>query len=84
MRSVTVYSTEACQTCAQVKSLLDAREIPYEEVVIARDSTQHKELGERTGLMTLPQVFIGRILLGGGRETMAAASNGLLDDMLVD
>lgn len=84
MRTVTVYSTEVCQSCEQVKGMLAAREIPYEEVVVAPDSPELEELARRSGMMSLPQVFVGSILLGGGTETMAAASSGMLDDLLVD
>ena len=35
-------------------------------------------------MRTLPQVYVGSILVGGGSETMAAASSGMLDDLLVD
>ncbi len=84
MRKVTVYSTEVCQSCDQVKNMLSAREIPYEEVVVQRDSPELEELAARSGMMSLPQVYIGAILIGGGTETMAAASSGMLDDLLVD
>jgi len=84
MRKVTVYSMEVCSTCDQVKGMLDAREIPYEEVVLGPDSPQLDDLAQRSGMKTLPQVYIGSILLGGGTETMAAASTGMLDDLLVD
>jgi glutaredoxin 3 len=84
VRKVTVYSTEVCQSCDQVKNMLSAREIPYEEVVIAPDSPELDELAARSGMMTLPQIYIGAILIGGGTETMAAASSGMLDDLLVD
>ncbi|MEA2191999.1 MAG: glutaredoxin 3 [Solirubrobacteraceae bacterium] len=84
MRKVTVYSTEVCQSCDQVKNMLSAREIPYEEVVVAPDSPELEELAARSGMMTLPQIYVGAILIGGGTETMAAASSGMLDDLLVD
>lgn len=84
MRAVTVYSTEVCQSCEQVKAMFDARDIPYEEVVVAPDSPQLAELTERSGMMTLPQVYVGAILIGGGDETMAAAGSGMLDDLLED
>ncbi|MEA2218373.1 MAG: glutaredoxin 3 [Solirubrobacteraceae bacterium] len=84
MRKVTVYSMEVCQTCEQVKGMLDAREIPYEEVVLAPDSPEVDELEQRSGMRSLPQVFVGSILVGGGRETIAAASSGMLADLLVD
>ena len=79
-----MYSMEACVTCDQVKGMFEARDIPYEEIVIAPDSPEVDELAQRSGMTTLPQVFVGSILIGGGRETMAAASSGMLDDLLVD
>jgi glutaredoxin 3 len=84
VRKVTVYSMEVCASCDRVKNMLDAREIPYEEVVMAPDSPELDELSERSGMKSLPQVFVGSILVGGGNETLAAASNGMLDDLLVD
>jgi glutaredoxin 3 len=84
VRKVTVYSMEVCASCDRVKNMLDAREIPYEEVVMAPDSPELDELSDRSGMKSLPQVFVGSILVGGGNETLAAASNGMLDDLLVD
>ncbi len=84
MRNVTIYDTEVCTTCWSVQSLLDKRDIPYEHVVIVEDSDEHRELSERTGMQTLPQVFVGNILLGGYEETAVAAEAGMLADLLVD
>lgn len=84
MRKVTVYSTEVCTSCEQVKNMLEAREIDYEEVVLSPDSPQLEELAQRSGMTSLPQVYVGSILIGGGSETIAAASSGMLDDLLVD
>jgi glutaredoxin 3 len=84
MRTVTVYSTEACQACDQVKGMLNARDIPYEEIVVPPDSPELEELTQRSGMMTLPQVYVGAILVGGNVETIAAASSGMLADLLVD
>ncbi|MEA2139834.1 MAG: glutaredoxin 3 [Solirubrobacteraceae bacterium] len=84
MRKVTVYSMEVCTSCERVKNMLDAREIPYEEVVMSPDSPALDELAQRSGMTSLPQVYIGSILVGGGDQTMAAASSGMLDDLLVD
>ncbi len=84
MRKVTLYSMEVCTTCDRIKTMLEARAIPYEEVVLGPDSDALSELAQRSGMTTLPQVYVGSILLGGGTETMAAASTGMLDDLLVD
>ena len=84
MRKVTIYDTELCTTCWSVQSLLDKREIPYEHVIVVEDSDEHEKLTEKTGMETLPQVFVGNILLGGYEETAVAAEAGMLADLLVD
>ena len=84
MRKVTIYDTELCTTCWNVQSLLEKREIPYEHVIVPEDSDAHRELAERTGMESLPQVFIGSILLGGYEEVAVAAEAGMLADLLVD
>jgi glutaredoxin 3 len=84
MRHVTIYDTELCTTCWSVQSLLDKREIPYEHVVVPEDSDAHRALAERTGMQTLPQVFIGSVLIGGYEEIAVAAEAGMLADLLVD
>jgi len=42
------------------------------------------ELSERTGMMTLPQVLVGSVLVGGYDETAAADASGMLADLLED
>ena len=84
MRPVTVYTSETCTLCHSVENLLNVREIPYEKVLLLEDSPQHEELTQRSGMTTLPQVFIGSLLLGGYQETLAADQAGMLADLLVD
>jgi glutaredoxin 3 len=84
MRTVTIYSSEICTLCHSVENLLNVREIPYEKIMIDEDSAEHTELTQRTGMVTLPQVFIGSMLIGGYQETLAADQSGMLADLLVD
>jgi glutaredoxin 3 len=84
MRKVTVYSSEICTLCHSVENLLDVRDIPYENVIVMEDSDEHDALARRTGMRSLPQVFVGAMLLGGYRETLAADQAGMLADLLVD
>ena len=81
---MTIYDTELCTTCWSVQSLLDKREVPYEHVVVPEGSDAHRELSERTGMDTLPQVFVGSVLIGGYEEVAVAAEAGMLADLLVD
>jgi glutaredoxin 3 len=84
MRPVTVYTDEICTLCHSVENLLNAREIPYEKVMITEGSDEHEQLTERSGMTSLPQVYIGSLLVGGYRETLAADQAGMLADLLVD
>jgi glutaredoxin 3 len=84
MRPVTVYSSEICTLCHSVENLLNVREIPYEKVIVREESEEHQQLVQRTGMTTLPQVFIGSLLVGGYQETLAADQAGMLADLLVD
>ncbi|MEA2233042.1 MAG: glutaredoxin 3 [Solirubrobacteraceae bacterium] len=84
MRKVTVYSSEICTLCHSVENLLNVRDIPYEKVIVMEDSDEHAALSERTGMRSLPQVFVGSMLLGGYQETLAADQAGMLADLLVD
>jgi glutaredoxin 3 len=84
MRKVTIYSSEICTLCNSVENLLNVREIPYEKIMIDEHSAEHAQLVERTGMTTLPQVFVGGMLVGGYQETMAADQSGMLADLLVD
>ncbi|HEV2775501.1 MAG TPA: glutaredoxin domain-containing protein [Solirubrobacteraceae bacterium] len=84
MRPVTVYSDEICTLCHSVENLLNVREIPYEKVMVQEGTDAYEELVRRTGMKSLPQVFIGSMLLGGYVETLAADQAGMLADLLVD
>ena len=84
MRPVTVYSDEICTLCHSVENLLNVREIPYEKVMVEEGTDAYDELVQRTGMKSLPQVFIGSMLLGGYVETLAADQAGMLADLLVD
>ncbi len=81
MRDVIVYTTEPCSFCTRVKMFLRSRGIEFQEVNLAGDPRGLAALAEQTGLITLPQVTVGGILVGGYDETLAAAS-GMLADLL--
>jgi glutaredoxin 3 len=84
MSPVTVYTTDRCSFCVRVKMLLNSREIPFEEVSLARDPEAFVALAQKTGMMTLPQVVVGDKLIGGYRETVAADQSGALARLLDD
>lgn len=84
MREVVVYTTEFCSYCTRVKMLLRSSGIDFREENLADRPEAVVELAERTGMMTLPQVVVGNVLVGGYDETAAAERSGMLADMLAD
>ena len=84
MRDVTVYTTESCSFCTRVKMLLRSSGIDFHEENLAGKPDKVVELAERTGMMTLPQVCVGNILVGGYDETAAAVASGMMADLLAD
>ena len=82
MSDVIVYTTHPCGYCTRVKMLLQARSIDYREVNVGRDPEAFVELAKSTGMLTLPQVFVGDTLIGGYRETAAADQSGRLQELL--
>ncbi|MGH2897183.1 MAG: glutaredoxin family protein [Solirubrobacteraceae bacterium] len=84
MRDVTVYTTEACSYCTRVKMLLRSQGIEFREENLAGRPDDVVALAERTGMMTLPQVLVGGVVVGGYEETARAAASGTLADLVAD
>jgi glutaredoxin 3 len=76
-----MYTTEPCGYCRTAKALLAKRNIPYEEINLARDEAGRAELAERTGMMTFPQVIIDGLPLGGYQELARADAQGKLVEL---
>jgi glutaredoxin 3 len=75
---IIVYTTEPCARCIKAKALLTNHGLAYEEVNLAKDPIGRRELAERTGHLTFPQIVIGERILGGFIELEEAAKNGEL------
>lgn len=60
-----VYSTQYCPWCQRAKVLLDKHGIAYTEVDVTEDRELQKEMIERSGRQTVPQIFFGDEHIGG-------------------
>ena len=52
--------------------------------MVQEGTDAYDQLVERTGMKSLPQVFVGSMLLGGYQETLAADQAEMLAGLLVD
>jgi glutaredoxin 3 len=79
---VTVYTKRVCPYCVRAKRLLDQKGIAYEEIDVERDDALRQWLQEKTGQMTVPQIFAGERPLGGFSDLAALDREGKLDPIL--
>jgi glutaredoxin 3 len=83
MVKITVYSTEPCSFCERAKDLLKVRELPFEEINLAKDPAGRLELVEKTGMLSFPQIVIGSEVIGGFQELVQADRSGRLAELTV-
>ena len=81
MNRVTIYTTEPCGFCRVAKSLLDKRNVPYDEINLAKDPSGRTELVRMTGMMTFPQVVIDDTPIGGYQELVQVDRSGALTEL---
>ena len=82
MADVVIYTRPFCGFCARAISLLDQKGVPYTEIEAGMDPEKRREMTERTGRSTFPQIFIGGAHIGGCDEMMALERAGKLDPKL--
>ena len=65
MKRIKIYTKDYCPYCDAAKRLLKEIGASYEEVDITKTPEMIYELVEKSGLMTVPQIFVGDKCLGG-------------------
>ena len=79
---VTMYSTRTCGYCGAARMLLTKKAVEFEDFVVTDDFQKRKEMQERSGSSSVPQIFIGDKSIGGYEELRALDVSGDLDKLL--
>lgn len=82
MTTIKVYTKNGCPFCDRAKMLLNQKEAQFEEVALGFDVDKIAELVSRTGMKTLPQIFIDDQLIGGYDDLKSMDDSGKLDEIL--
>lgn len=82
MPNVVVYAAEYCPYCRRALALLDSKGARYTVRDVGCDSRLWKEIDERTGRNTVPQIFIDDRHIGGCDDLFALEGRGALDSFL--
>tara|TARA_B100001248_G_scaffold251745_2_gene227182 strand:- start:8593 stop:8847 length:255 start_codon:yes stop_codon:yes gene_type:complete len=82
MKKVILYSKDYCPYCVHAKRLLEQKGVGYEEINMENRPEEMQALIAKTGMRTVPQIFIEEELIGGFSELSALEAEGQLDAKL--
>ena len=78
-----MYSTGVCPYCRMAERLLEAKGVKdIEKVRVDLLPERRKEMMEKTGRRTVPQIYIGATHVGGFDDLAALDEAGGLDPLL--
>jgi glutaredoxin 3 len=83
MPPVQIYTTRFCPYCVAAKTLLKRKGAAYDEIDVGSAIERREEMVQRAnGRMTVPQIFIGDVHVGGNDDLQALERAGKLDALL--
>ena len=82
MAAVSMYSTGMCPFCVMAERLLVSKGVDINKIRVDLEPARRKEMMERTGRRTVPQIYIGETHVGGYDDLAALDQAGKLDEML--
>ena len=82
MAKIQIYTKSYCPYCDRAKSLFKQKGVSYEEISVEGNDELYTQLKQKTGMMTVPQIFINDELIGGYTDLAALDQKGLLDAKL--
>ncbi len=82
MAKIKIYTKSACPACVMAKKILSEKGASYEEFCMDDKLEELAELKAKTGLQTVPQIFINGELIGGCSDLMKLDEEKKLDAML--
>ena len=83
MARVLMYATGVCPFCLMAERLLKAKGVTQiEKIRVDLEPARRKEMMERTGRRTVPQIYVGERHVGGYDELAALDRAGGLDPLL--
>jgi len=82
MESVEIYTKSHCPYCWRAKELLRIKGVDFLEYDITQDPSRAREMIERSGRETVPEIFIDGELIGGCVELFELDEQGQLNRLL--
>ena len=73
--SVVIYTTRWCPYCIRAKQLLDQKSVDYNEIAVDKDPKKHREMVDKSGRTSVPQIWINQEHIGGYEELKKHLNN---------
>lgn len=81
--AVTIYLSPFCPYCKWAKQLLSRKDVTFSEIFTDGNPEKFDEMVERSGgRVTVPQIFVGDVHVGGYDDMAALDRRGELDPLL--
>jgi glutaredoxin 3 len=83
MKEVLIYTARYCPYCTSAKSLLKRKGVSFTEIDIGGNWERRDEMIEKAnGRVTVPQIFVGDLHIGGHDELRRLDLEGKLDQLI--
>jgi glutaredoxin 3 len=79
---IVIYTRPFCGFCARAIGLLREKGLAFTEIEAGFDPALRREMVDRSGRTTFPQIFVGDTHIGGCDELMALDRAGKFDALL--
>ena len=79
---VIMYSTRFCPYCMRARFLLDSKNVDYTDIGVDAKPALRREMMEKSGRHTVPQIWIGDRHVGGYDDLARLEQQGQLDELL--
>lgn len=76
---IEIYGTESCAVCGAARLLLKKKGLAYKDISVSLDADARREMEQKSGRRSVPQIFINGRPVGGFDELCALDENGDLD-----
>ncbi len=82
MAKIIIYSKTTCPACVMAKDIFNQKGVEYKEVLLDGKPEDIKNLTARTGIKTVPQIFINGEFIGGCSDLINLDREHKLDTLL--
>ncbi len=81
-RRIVLYATQWCGYCERARRLFRQKGIEFEEIDVEGDAEARREMIQKSGRRSVPQIFIDGTHVGGSDDLLALEACGRLDALL--